>query len=150
MKTIEWNKISDQDVNLIGLSVERVKDVTATLDGVTTPGLIRDLAAYHLASPLRLDDLLKAPAHDLLHDVRGIYISLNRATGQPRACFTPRFIVGLTEEQEAEKLGYCLISLLGLSQDKNGMVVTMDGKKRPLGIGRIVRDIVEKKLYLED
>ena len=153
MKLIKWDEISDQDLNLISLIVERAKTPPSTampLAHATKAGLKQDVAAYHLASPLRLDDLLKAPIHDLLHDVHGIYVSLNRATGEPRGCFTPRFAFKLTEEQEAEKLGYYLINLFDFQVKDDGQVKTGCVEKTPLGLGRFVRRIVKEKLYLED
>ncbi len=114
MKTIKWDAISDQDLNLISLIIGRAKAVTAqdsTLDKTEKSALIMDLSAYHLACPLRLDGLLKAPAHDLLHDVMGIHVSLNRTTGEPRACFQPLHTVQRSEEEE---LGLWLIDLLKL------------------------------------
>lgn len=152
MKIIQWDEISDQDLNLISLIVERVKSITAkgsTLALAPYPLLHHDLSAYHLASPLRLDDLLKAPVHDLLHDIHGIYISLNRTTGQPRGCFTPRFIFKLSEEQEAEKLGHYLIGQLTLRVSKKGRVDTRWGGATPLDLGLFVKRIVEEKPYLE-
>lgn len=51
-----------------------------------------DLTATHCnGNPLRLDDLLKADAFNLLHDVSGISHHLNRDTGKLEGFFVPRF-----------------------------------------------------------
>ena len=152
MKIIQWDEISDQDLNLISLIVDRAKSVApkgGALDLAVKAGLVQDLAAYHLAAPLRLDDLLKALMPDLLHDVHGIYVSLTRITGQPRGSFTPQFIIKLSEEQEAEKLGQYLFTLLTLEVMENGRVDTTGGDDSPLSLGLMVRKIVEEKTYLE-
>ncbi len=51
-----------------------------------------DIAATHAnGCPLRLRELLAAPAEHLLHDVLGIARHLDRRTGELRDCFLPRF-----------------------------------------------------------
>lgn len=50
-----------------------------------------DLTACHCSgTPLRLADLLKAPAVDFAHDIRGIQRHIDRDTGELCDCFMPR------------------------------------------------------------
>lgn len=51
-----------------------------------------DLAALHASSqPLRLADLLAADDFNLIHDIIGIRLHLNRNTGQLDGHFLPRY-----------------------------------------------------------
>lgn len=54
--------------------------------------LVMDLSATH-AGGCRLDlkGLLRAPEHELIHDVFGIGRHINRKTGKLENCFVPRF-----------------------------------------------------------
>lgn len=149
MKNITWDAISDQDLNLIRLIVDRAMGATSadsTLSKADKATLINDLAAYHLAQPLDLDGLLKAPDFDLLHDVHGIHCN----TREEGRFFVARLSIQLTDDQKAEKLGYYLIEALGLGMGKNVRISTAFGDKTPLGLGKVVQRIIKEKLYLEE
>ena len=146
---LTFEKISSEDLNMIGLIVDRAKSASrgtnSTIDKAKRSDLVMDLAAYHLAYPLRLDDLFKSPDFDLLHDIHGIHTRLNK-----NADFLPRYSVRLSAEQEAEMLGQYLIEALGLKVKENGWIDTSRGEQGRLGVGLMVLDIIEEKLYLED
>lgn len=50
-----------------------------------------DIVLANATHPLRLDDFLKAERMDFAHDVYGIQKNLDRATGELKNFFTPRF-----------------------------------------------------------
>lgn len=51
-----------------------------------------DITACHCnGCPLKLDELLAATDEDLVHDVRGIVMHINRRTGKLSGSFLPRF-----------------------------------------------------------
>ena len=153
MKPISWDEISDQDLNLIRLIVDRAMSATSadsTLSKADKATLINDLAAYHLAQPLDLDGLLKGPGFDLLHDLHGIHICMKPEYQEMTGLFIARHLVQLTEEQKAEKLGKYLIDILCLEVKENGRVDIRWGDTTPYVLGLTVKSIIEEKLYLEE
>lgn len=57
-----------------------------------TQTLVMDLEACHCnGCPLALEELSRASAGDLIHDVMGIRQHLDRKTGRLGDCFTPRY-----------------------------------------------------------
>ena len=152
MKAISWDEISNQDLNLIRLIVERAMGATSadsTLSKADKATLVNDLAAYHLAQPLDLDGLLKAPDFDLLHDVHGIHICMKPEYKEMNGLFIARHAIQLTDDQKAEKLGKYMIKALGLKFEENGLTWTSFGEKSTLGLGRVVQRIIKDELYLE-
>jgi hypothetical protein len=50
-----------------------------------------DIEAVHEVTPLDLERFLNANFMDFLHDIVGIHRHIDRATGELRDCFSPRF-----------------------------------------------------------
>lgn len=155
---LTFEKISNEDLNMISLIVDRARSVSrgtnSTIDKAQRSDLIMALAAHHLHDPLRLDDLYKAPDFDLLHDIHGFLVNLNRETEWVGYKFQPRYAVRPSEEQESEKLGLYLINSLDLPAIKQGhhkgKTYTSWGAKTPIELGLLIQSIVEEKLYLGD
>lgn len=53
--------------------------------------IIADIVCVHLTHGLRLLEMLNARHLDFFHDIFGIMLYLNRATGKFEDCFSPRF-----------------------------------------------------------
>ena len=150
---LTFEKIPSEDLNMIGLIVDRAKsasrDTNSTIDKARRSELVVVLTACHLAFPLRLDDLHKAPDFDLLHDIHGIYVNYGEGSGKNIGRFVPRYSVRLSAEQEAEMLGQYLIEVLCLEAKKNRRVDIRWGGNGALSLGLFVKRIVAEKLYLE-
>jgi len=75
----KWEKLTQEEQNLIHLIVDRAKIISSrsgtTIDKAQKTSLLMDLCFHHLKSPLDLDRLLMAPEFDLLHDLHGIHTS---------------------------------------------------------------------------
>jgi len=58
----------------------------------TTINALMNISAAHCnACPLKLAELLAADDFNFSHDIAGIRLNLNRATGKIENCFLPRF-----------------------------------------------------------
>lgn len=84
---------TQEDAALIEQTVDRAFDMFRRSGVEIDPvSLEMDLTACHLnGCPLRLEDLLAAPASSFVHDVRGISLHLNRETGALTDHFLPRY-----------------------------------------------------------
>jgi len=73
---------------------ERARDLDAEVNGRKAGNIIDwvlDLTAAHARHPLRLQELLDADFSNFAHDVGGIRRHLDRASGELREHFTPRY-----------------------------------------------------------
>lgn len=87
------SKISEYDRAFINKVAKRAcelyKDNGMAVDLLS---MEMDLTVVHACcGGLRLEDLLCADAHNLIHDVSGINRHLNRETFELENCFVPRF-----------------------------------------------------------
>ena len=87
------DKISEYDRAFISKVAKRAcelyKDEGFVVDLLS---MEMDLTVVHACcGGLRLEDLLRADAHNLIHDVCGIARHLNRETFELEDCFVPRF-----------------------------------------------------------
>lgn len=89
---IRWEKLSNSDHRAIKQIVDRLIDY-GHIDQMPIDRLsaTMDIAAAHLKTPLRLEDLQKADEFNFKHDVYGIMNHINRNTGELNDFFTPRF-----------------------------------------------------------
>ncbi len=92
MDTVSFN-VSRKDRTLIEKITKRAvqfcRKNRVDLDPVSTN---MDLAATHAnGNPLRLRDMLESGSFDLMHDITGIALHINRETGKLEDHFLPRF-----------------------------------------------------------
>lgn len=85
---IDWSQVSASDHALILQIARRARRNGATTEQLS---IVMDLSCVHIASPLRLQELLDADDFNFNHDVFGICRHLNRETGELEDCFLPRF-----------------------------------------------------------
>lgn len=88
---ITWS-VSKEDAELIGKICDRGYPAMQ-VHGIYRDkrSMIMDITAVHAnGNPLRLQDLLKFPEFDFIHDIAGIASHLNRKTGKLEHCFLPR------------------------------------------------------------
>lgn len=78
-----------------GCIAERFARMAPEHSAAKEPALLRTviLFCHFTGCPLRLIDLLNADAGSFAHDVAGIWLHLDRKTGQLTGCFDPRFAV---------------------------------------------------------
>jgi len=98
VELLNW-KVSRDDIELIFQIADRA--IGIAMEARVTGGrkvsvfkreLVMDLTATHAnGCPLRLANLVAAPAADFAHDVFGIRGHLDRDTGQLKDCFVPRY-----------------------------------------------------------
>lgn len=92
MTNINWTTTSDEAAlitEIVDRAVDMFKRSGVEIDRLS---LEMDLTACHLnGCPLRLDELKDASTFDFLHDIRGIAIHIDRATGELGDCFVPRY-----------------------------------------------------------
>lgn len=80
------------DSTLITRIVRRALDEHLIARGPEMVGLEMDLTALHLnGTPLKLDELLKAPTLDFDHDILGIQRHIDRRTAELHDFFLPRY-----------------------------------------------------------
>lgn len=90
--TIQWDKISRYEADLIGKIVDRGLDLAhqAGLTDISKSEAFMDISAAHINCPMHLHEFLAAPAQDFGHDFFGIRRHINRRTGKLEHCFCPR------------------------------------------------------------
>ena len=64
--------------------------------------LVMDLLLAHKSNPLQLWELLHATDEDFTHDISGIIQHLDRATGELRDLFSPRYTKGGCKKKRYE------------------------------------------------
>lgn len=85
---INWLKVSKFETEIISKISMRAKALGYPDDLIT---INMDITAAHIASPLKLDELLNADNENFMHDVFGIRKHINRKTGNLDGIFAPRF-----------------------------------------------------------
>ena len=85
---IDWNKVNKADRETISKIVDRAVKLYPSIDKLSVN---MDLSAAHIATPLRLKELLEADNGNFGHDVFGISKYINRNNGKMHDCFVPRF-----------------------------------------------------------
>jgi len=85
---IDWNKTTNEDLDLIRDIAKRAVDLEPDLDYST---IEMDITAAHTANPLKLDELLHTDSMNFAHDVFGINQNINRDSGEMNNCFLPRY-----------------------------------------------------------
>ena len=97
--TIEWEKITEDERDLIDAIVDRyrlwerefVKADQLEMTTTQITHLTMDIAAAHTKCPLDLKRLLgDFDDANFLHDVAGIRMYIDRNTGELKECFLPR------------------------------------------------------------
>jgi hypothetical protein len=91
VKTHAEMNASRTDIDLIYRIVDRALELMPDARRQKLQ-LVLSVTACHLnGCPLELEDLAKAPAGDLAHDVFGIHRHVDRASGELLDCFLPRY-----------------------------------------------------------
>jgi hypothetical protein len=85
---INWEKVKDKDMELLLKIAKRYQHINPK---VNMMDLQMDITACHLATPLKLKELLEADDFNFVHDVVGISNNIDRITGTMLNCFLPRF-----------------------------------------------------------
>ena len=85
---IRFDKLTDQDIDLIGKIVRRARALMYIEDVLS---LEMDISATHLSCPLKLQELLDADDFNFAHDVGGIQRHINRESGELENFFLPRY-----------------------------------------------------------
>lgn len=88
---MNWN-VSRKDAKLIDKIVDRYIDLQPTSQVGCRMERAMDLTACHLnGCPLDLEGLLAAKDMDLIHDVWGLFVHIDRTNGKLQDCFVPRY-----------------------------------------------------------
>lgn len=92
MKQISFETTKEDSTLIRGIVKRAADDWGASGHELDRLACSMDITACHASGcPLRLSELLEAPAYDFAHDVSGIMRHLNRKTGKLGGCFLPRF-----------------------------------------------------------
>lgn len=86
---IEWQKLTNEDINLISKIVERFYTLNPS-EKIPRLDIEMDISACHLITPLDLSKLLDFPVFDFQHDISGIYNNILRDSGRMKNHFSPR------------------------------------------------------------
>jgi hypothetical protein len=87
---IKWNDISTNEFMTLDAITKRAKNLDDTIEIGTC---MIAVTAVHQVTPLRLDELLKAPKEDFIHDIRGIMKNINSQDGSLSNSFVPRYVM---------------------------------------------------------
>lgn len=92
IKQVNWNCTRSEVDRITKIMLRAASMISFEERGLTRLDVSMDLTACHLnGCQLDLDGLLQAERFDFIHDVTGICHHIDRATGELRDCFCPRY-----------------------------------------------------------
>ena len=91
--SINWDAVTKETMDYTNRCADRLLNIGEKIKSETQPdvvGVMMDLCAASLTTPIDFEKLLKSDIHDFIHDILGIANHLDRDTGELRNCFLPR------------------------------------------------------------